>query len=232
MRGVASWALADAAASLLLGAACAGCGRPGLGLCAACAAELARPEPRAVADAGVWAAAAYAGVWRAALVAHKERHARHLARPLGEALAVAVAASLGGRATRLPVVLVPIPSRAAAVRERGLDVTDVLARRAARVLAEVGLPCRVERALTLARGVADQGDLGEAARWANLAHGMAARRCRSGTVVVVDDITTTGATLAAARAAFRRAGHPDVTAAVVAATPRRDGRRTTRDAFP
>ena len=34
---------------------------------------------------------------------------------------MAVAASLGGRATRLPVVLVPIPSRAAAVRERGLE---------------------------------------------------------------------------------------------------------------
>lgn len=216
----------DAAATLLLGAACASCGVPARGLCADCAALLAVPEPRRVgsrAGVPVWAAAGYDGPWRQAIVAYKERHARHLDRPLGDALAVAVAAGLRGTDAHPPVVLVPMPSRPAAVRERGLDVTALLARRAASRLSAAGLPTRVERCLHVRGPGVDQGGLGEADRWRNVAGRLVARPRGAFARVVVDDITTTGASLVAATRALDAVGATPLAAAVVAATPRRGG---------
>ena len=218
----------DAAATLLLGAVCAACGTPARGLCPPCRSELADPRTRRVAARGpepVWAASSYAGAWRDAVVAYKERRAWHLAAPLGRALALAVAEALREAGSGGPVALVPMPSRPSAVRERGLDVTAALARRAASELTGAGLPTRVDRCLTLTRGVVDQGGLGESDRWQNRVGSLVART-HSGPVtrVVVDDITTTGASLGAAFGALAGAGTPSVAAAVVAATPRRDGR--------
>ena len=225
MWGVDSFLL-DAAATLLLGAACAACGLPARGLCAACRRELALPAPRRVpAGVGVpvWAAAPYEGAWRSALVAYKERHAWHLAQPLGHALALAVGEALRGSDASGPLVLVPMPSRAGAVRERGLDVTAELARRAASALTAAGWPALPESSLRLARSVADQGGLGREGRWQNMQHSLVARTGRAGARVVVDDITTTGASVAAAVEALSLAGTPPVAVAVVAATPRRSG---------
>lgn len=225
----------DAAASLLLGAACPTCRTPALGLCRACSAVLADPTPLRVGARGtvaVWAASAHEGPWRDAVVAYKERRAWHLVRPLGDALALAVGEVLREVGLDGPVVLVPMPSRPAAVRERGLDVTAGLARRAASRLTRAGLPARVERSLSLVGPGADQGGLGEAGRWQNRAGSLVARpRAAAATRVVVDDITTTGASLVAALAALARAGHPARAAAVVTATPRRDGRDCSREAL-
>lgn len=223
--------LLDAAATLLLGAACAGCGVPARGLCPACRAVLADPRPRPVPSGvgvPVWASASYDDPWRAAIVAYKERRAWHLARPLGDALAVAVAAALAAEGASGPVVLVPMPSRPAAVRERGLDTLHRMTRRAASELRAAGLPIRVEQALAMGSGVADQGGLGEADRWRNMAAGLVVRPGGPGTRVLVDDITTTGASLGAASEALAAVGTPAVAAAVVAATPRRDGRGPAR----
>ncbi|MFW6693392.1 ComF family protein [Streptomyces sp. MAR4 CNX-425] len=103
-------------AGLLLSAGCAGCGagRGAGALCAECAAELTAgavrrvvPRPRPPGLPAVYAAVAYGGAARTALLAHKERGALRLARPLGAALAAAVRAAAtaagsraaGGRAT-------------------------------------------------------------------------------------------------------------------------------------
>ncbi|MGN7142454.1 ComF family protein, partial [Streptomyces pseudogriseolus] len=84
---------------LVLPAECGGCGRPRAVLCARCRAALSgrapcrvRPEPEPSGLPPVHAAAPYDGEVRAALLAHKERGALALARPLGEALAGAVRA--------------------------------------------------------------------------------------------------------------------------------------------
>ena len=207
---------------LVLPRDCAGCRRPGRTLCTDCRAELGlprphRPDPCPAGLPPLVAAAAYDGVVRAALLAHKERGRLGLAGPLGAALAGAV------RRLDPPsgVVLVPVPSSPAAVRERGQDHARRLAVAAAR-----RLPSVPARALLLpARRVADQSGLTSAQRAANLSGALRARRRLDGLpVVVVDDVVTTGATLAEAARALREAGADVVGAAVVGATARRRGR--------
>lgn len=207
---------------LVLPRACAGCAAPGRTLCTACAALLGppvahRPDPCPPGLPELRAAASYAGPVRAALLAHKEDGRRALTRPLGQALARAVAALDPPPG----VVLVPVPSSAAAVRARGQDHARRLATAAARELPGA----RTARLLVPARAVADQSGLGAAQRAANLAGALRARRLPPGLpVVVVDDVVTTGATLAEAVRALRAAGAGVRGAAVIGATARRSAR--------
>lgn len=207
---------------LVLPRDCAGCRLPGRTLCPACVAAMARPfrhrpDPCPAGLPPLVAAAAYDGAARAALLAHKERGRLGLAGPLGAALAGAV------RQLDPPpgVVLVPVPSSPAAVRERGQDHARRLAAAAAR-----RLPSARSRSLLLpARRVADQSGLSSAQRAANLSGALRVRRRLDGlAVVVVDDVVTTGATLVEATRALRAAGADVVGGAVVAATARRGSR--------
>jgi predicted amidophosphoribosyltransferase len=206
-------ALADALLDLVLPRHCLGCAEQGSALCPAC-----RPDTPLLTPGGVWAAGEYEDGLRDALLAYKERGRRDLAGVLGTLLADAV------RAAGPPpgVVLVPVPSSRRAVRDRGGDHVLRLARRTSRL---TGIPVR--RPLRLVRSVADSAGLGTQARAANLHRAMAASRpSRLGTaatVLLVDDIVTTGATFAEASRALRMSGWRVVAAAAVAATRRRDG---------
>ncbi|MFD2082046.1 Predicted amidophosphoribosyltransferases [Actinopolymorpha cephalotaxi] len=224
----------DDLADLVLGCRCVGCGRPGRALCVRCAPALRTPAFRTEPDPvppglpPVWAVAPYAGVPRAALLAHKERGRTSLAGPLGAALATAVAAAT----PRRPVVLVPIPSSAAVTRRRGHDPLSRIVGRAARAARRAGLAVTVRSALAVGRRVADQAGLDARARRANLAGAFVVRpRARDlltgrAVVVLVDDVLTTGATLAEATRVLRAAGVHVRAAAVVAATRRRRPTRT------
>ncbi|WP_188113265.1 ComF family protein [Nocardioides humilatus] len=223
-------ALVDAGADLLLGSACVVCGLPGRVLCPGCraalplAAEIAWPSPTPSGLASPYATGPYEGALKAMVVGHKERGLLGLTRPLGDLLAVSVAASVD---PEVPLVLVPVPSRPAAVRARGHDPTLAMARRAARVLR----PDRdvvVARLLRTRSGVADQAGLDADERHANLAGSMAiragvARRLagRRADVVVCDDVITTGATAREAQRALEAAGVPVSAVGAVAATVRR-----------
>jgi predicted amidophosphoribosyltransferase len=80
--------------------------------------------------------------------------------------------------------------------------------------------------LVLARTPEDQAGLDRVQRLANLAGAFRAVGVHpSGPVVVVDDIVTTGATLAEAVRACQAAGRPVIGGAVVAATMRGGGAR-------
>lgn len=247
-------ALLTAAGDLLLGAACPGCDRPGLGLCPSCrrhvsgqAPRATRPDPCPAGFPVTVAAGPYDALMRRLVSALKERQALALAPVLGDRLALAIARllaleavatewdSTGGR-----VVLVPLPSRPGVVRRRGYDATAALARRAGHRLRRSGLSgVRVQRWIRPARALEDQAGLSAAARQRNLAGALVGRPTPlllqpfrpdplTSRVVIVDDVVTTGASLTEAARALRCDGVEVIGAAVVAATQRRRPTRRTR----
>jgi predicted amidophosphoribosyltransferase len=166
----------------------------------------------------VVAASRYAGAVRHAVLAHKERGQLALAAPLGRLLAAAVALEshkVLGRvdAASGPGTIVPVPSNRAVVRSRGQDHAHPRARACGAVL---GVP--VVAALSWSRAVADQAGLSIAGRQGNVASGMTVvrpERLRR-PVWVIDDVTTSGATLDEAARALTLAGWTPSGLAVVA----------------
>ncbi|MGW3013927.1 ComF family protein [Streptomyces sp. NPDC001219] len=218
-------------AGLVLPVDCAGCGRPRTELCAECRRVLARdgrgarrvrPWPEPVGLPRVWAGAPYADEVRAVLLAHKERGALRLAGPLGAVLAGAVR---GPRVGRGPLLLVPVPSTRRSVAERGHDPVRRIALAAAGELRRAGTVVRVLAVLRQRRPVADQAGLSARQRLANVAGALevragAGRLLTGQPAVLVDDLVTTGATLAEAARAVTAAGGRVAGAAVVAAPGR------------
>ncbi len=111
--------------------------------------------------------------------------------------------------------VVPVPLHPRRLRSRGFNPAVALAREVARARAT---PLRA-RALRRTRDTPSQTGLDRAARARNLAGAFAARRPVSGCILLVDDVVTTGATLAAAARALRGAGAERVVGICVARTP-------------
>jgi ComF family protein len=215
--------LATAAADLLLGAACPGCGRPSRALCATCSASVA-PRPRVVriSPLDVAASGEHAGVLRLAIVAWKEEGRTSLLRPLAHLLAASVVEVVAHSSA--PVILVPVPTSRRSRMARGADVIDQLAREAADLLRRAGADVTVRQALRVARRTADQSGLGARERARNVAGAFVLRSGRSlagADIVVVDDIVTTGATIGEAVRALTAAGHRPIAAATMAYRPLR-----------
>jgi predicted amidophosphoribosyltransferase len=215
---------------LVLPVQCAGCGERGIVACEQCLTDLAgparpawpRPSPPHLPPP--FAVAAYDGPTRAFLLAYKENGVVRLRRPLGDALASSLGAAMCSAAV-VPVV-VPVPSTSAARRRRGCDVVTDLARTAARLMRRDGVEVHVVRALRHRRAVADSAGLTAAQRATNLAGAFvvrpgSARLVAGRQVIVVDDLVTTGVTLAECAQAVRAAGGDVIAAAAVAATARR-----------
>jgi len=221
-------AAANRAVDLALPAACAGCGQEGAALCRECRTAL---DIRLDAEPGVpiglpadipaplvqleWCAP-FTGVTRRALHALKYDGERRLAPLLGAAVA-----RRWGRAGAAGDALVPVPASPDRVRERGYDQAALIAREAGQRL---GLP--VIEVLERSRATTAQFDLDRAARATNLVDAFQVRTAgaaaqppiniRDRWLVVVDDVVTTGATLAACATALLDAGALAVSAIAVA----------------
>ncbi len=230
--------LGAAASSLAQPRVCAGCSAPvDEPLCQACwdvvepAPEPVRPISAPPGFPVTVAAGPYVGLVRDLLLAHKEHGRADLARPLGALLAAAVADVLDDPSAA--VALVPVPSQRSSTRRRGHDAVLRMARMAARTLGE---GASVAPVLRHRRRVEDQSRLTLTQRRDNLADALVAApvpgALRPGMLVVVDDVCSSGATLAAARSALLSGRWPPdvVRAAVVASPPRRTGR--TQDHVP
>ncbi|MER5430724.1 ComF family protein [Streptomyces sp. NPDC002588] len=107
-----------------------------------------------------------------------------------------------------PLLLVPVPSAPSVTRARGHDPVRRIAFAAAGELRRVGLSVRVAAVLRQRRWVADQAGLNPRQRLENLVGALAVvpggvRVLRGGPVVLVDDLVTTGASLAEAARAVR-----------------------------
>jgi predicted amidophosphoribosyltransferase len=179
----------------------------------------------------VVSAGRYEGPLARLVAAYKDDGRRDLAGLLGGLLATAVAGAVAGSPVAVqalaagdgPLLLVPVPSSRRARRERGDAPLRALAARATTGFArgEVALAAL----LRPRRRVLDQAGLGADARRRNLDHALEVRSRGApwgGPALVVDDVMTTGATLAEAARALRMAGLTVVGAATICATQRRN----------
>jgi predicted amidophosphoribosyltransferase len=200
------------ALAVLLPVTCAGCGIDDRAVCDGCRAAL-HPDPTRVArnDLSAWAALEYAGAAARAIGAFKDGARTDAAAPLATALASAIRAALESCAPGVEACTVP--STPAAMRRRGYSPVDLL-------LAHCGI--RPSRVLRLTRARIDQAGLGVAGRRANASGALEARHQLAGRrFLLIDDVLTTGATLAEASRAIRAGGGFVAGLAVLAETPRR-----------
>jgi len=212
--------LLAAAADLLLGAACPGCATPGLGICDGCQERLLAQQPRLLPrpDFPVVSHGPYRPPVSTLINAYKEREAWWLAKTLGAQLAAASAELItaGGL-----VILVPIPCDPQKIRARGIDPMWRVGRSAQRILShQAKLPeVRCVRLLRQTRQVAEQSALSRDQRWHNQAGALAVRPYpvpAAAQVIIIDDISTTGATLSEAARALTAARIPLLGGAVIA----------------
>lgn len=210
--------------------------RPGLPLCRDCALELRSVPVRVPSGAGasalpVFSAGSYGGAHRGVVLAAKE-HLRAGAVTVAGAVLAGVVRHLVAEGTlpdpRLaPLVLLPAPTTARAARDRGGCVVRRAAEVAARQLGEGGARVDVVAAAQLADAAQDSVGLGRRERQANLARHLqvdpvalqdAVRTLRvpGAAACIVDDVTTSGATLSRFAAALAVRGVA-VSAAVVVA---------------
>jgi ComF family protein len=218
--GVLAERVGRIALDLLFPARCIGCGAGGSFVCEACAATLPlampsrcarcwRPGVGGVCEScradpppfdGLVAAYVYSGLARELVHHLKYREATALAAPMASLLTKAVAG-------RLPQadLIVPVPLSGLRRRTRGYNQSEALARALGREL-ELLVSAR---ALSRRRHTPPQArSAGAEERRRNVEGAFEARagEVASRRVLLLDDVTTTGATLRACAAALRSAG--------------------------
>lgn len=166
-------------------------------MCGACAGALASPVQHAPVPgiAAIHCRWAYEGAARDLILALKLRGRRDVAAPLVDGVVDAIRTS-GSRASCVTWV----PARRGDIRRRGFDHAEVIAAGVAR-----GLGLAAHRLLVRRFVRPDQAGLSAAERRANMLGAFGARRC-GGSVLLVDDLVTTGATARACAGALLAAG--------------------------
>jgi predicted amidophosphoribosyltransferase len=198
-----------AVVALFLPVACLGCGAPDRALCRSCRAALAeRPHRvRLVGGVRLDAAFEYEGLVRTLLLELKLRGRVDVAGPLGHRTAALVRRALAEAPPGTVVLRVPPSPRGR--RRRGFDpVVLLLARGGVRGTGRLHRARVPGRGLLGARGSAGAGQKERTAleRVAATVGTLRAVRVQGRDVVLVDDVVTTGVTMAEAVRAVRAAG--------------------------
>ena len=180
---------------------CVVCRRRGAPLCESCLAEVVGSGPaiRQVDGLDVVSLGVYAGALGTLIRAAK--------RGQSPAAIAEVAGAVRALARAEATVVVPMPSSLAGFRQRGWSLATRIARM---------IPVRTCHALSFANPRTQRGR-GKLARWQGREMAVrGAERLRCESVLLVDDVCTTGATLTAARDALSLAGVTVVGALVLA----------------
>jgi ComF family protein len=207
-----------------LPASCVGCGAEGPSICGRCEhaldARLGRPAGVAIGLPGdipepllqlEWCAP-FHGVVRSALHAIKYSGEQRLADPLGRAVARRWATSGVGAE-----LVTHVPVHAERARQRGYDQAELIAHHAARQLRLPHVPLLVRARATIAQFDLDRRDRARNVTGAFAVDPRASPDAiRDRWILLVDDVTTTGATLAACATALMTAGALGVSAITVA----------------
>ena len=237
--------VARVVARVVVPVVCPGCGLPDVRWCGDCEAAWWEPPFRSESGAGrldvlgqapipVWSVAPLTGPPQLMIAAWKDGARRDMDAFFGEVMARA-AAHLSSALAPITIV-VPVPARSSSTRRRGVDLPAVLARGASSGLVAPGRagsgragPGRSASAVACLRNSGGESRrLGARGRWVSAAAGIRASSAPAGeTALLVDDVLTTGASLARSCWALEREGVAVAAAITLAATPGR-----TRDFGP
>jgi len=210
---------------------CVGCGKEGDFLCHSCCQSLSRimpplcprcgkPQPSGVLCPscvgwqteieGIRSPFRFEGAIRQAIHQLKYRNLRAIAVPMARLLVdYLITNPMPGE------VLVPVPLHQKRLRERGYNQSELLARESGKL---IGLPV-VDDSLIRQRHASPQARTSSVdERWSNAANAFTCRnhKLRDKQVLLIDDVTTSGATLAACASALKAAGTSSVWGLVLA----------------
>lgn len=204
---------------LLFPPVCVNCERVGSFLCARCLETITESSPRQISRLdGVVTCAEFDGAIRAGVHGLKYEGLRRLAEPLG----ALIAHTLQQAGWSIDQVC-SVPMHTERLRERGYNQAHLLAQHVA-VLLSYPL---AENALQRTRHTASQIHLDAQERQANVAGAFLADAnvVHGRSVLIIDDVLTTGATLVACADALRAAGATRVYGATVAGANRGQDKR-------
>lgn len=212
--------MARTARNLIFPRGCAGCDAPDEILCPHCAAAFSYCRLRDLGprgDGGVrlpaWSAATYQGVARHAILEWKDHDDVELDRVFASIMASLVErCGIAGQLTdeSQPVMVVPAPSSLTSMRRRGRWHTLPLARAVANALQAQSIEVSVSTALEShtegGKSVQQISSAQRAQRIGGNIRVTSPSAYRGSTVILVDDIITTGSTLRQCAQALRQSG--------------------------
>lgn len=192
---------------------CLACKRLGVEFCNLCIEKVHpfKAKELSYLDAS-FCASEYSGWIRDSIIRYKNGDGKYAA-----SLSVLLYKTLKKLDVSDSLTLIPVPSSNQKIRERGFDSVANLCEY---VIKESDLLMLDTSNLFLRRAVVDQVGLSSIQRHENLEGAFGVRRVVNGTVVIVDDVITTGATLNSAAQVLRFAGAQRVFGIALCGSPK------------